>query len=224
MRPYVLLSVATSVDGHVDDASDARLVLSNEADLDRVDEVRAGCDAILVGASTVRRDDPRLVVRAERLRADRVARGRPADPLKVTITTSGELDPAARFFRTGESGRLVYCADATAGALGSRLGGLADVVAGGPGAVDLPWLLADLHGRGVRKLLVEGGPAVAGAFLAAGLVDELHLVIAPFFVGDPAAPRFTVPGSTPYGPARPMTLAEVRRLDGVVLLRYVFGG
>lgn len=220
----MLLSVATSVDGHVDDASDARLVLSNEADLERVDEVRAGCDAILVGASTVRRDDPRLVVRAERLRADRVAAGRPADPLKVTVTASGGLDPDARFFRTGEAGRLVYCADASAAALRDRLGDLADVVACGPGPVDPSRLLADLHGRGVRKLLVEGGPATAAAFLAADLVDELHLAIAPFFVGDPAAPRFAVPESTAYGPARPMALAEVRRVDDVVLLRYVFGG
>ena len=63
-RPYVLLSVAMSVDGCIDDASGTRLILSNEADLDRVDEVRAGCDAILVGAGTVRRDNPALQVRS----------------------------------------------------------------------------------------------------------------------------------------------------------------
>ncbi len=51
-RPYVLLSCATSIDGYIDDATDERLLLSNDADLDRVDEVRAGCDAILVGAGT----------------------------------------------------------------------------------------------------------------------------------------------------------------------------
>ncbi|MGH8574222.1 MAG: RibD family protein, partial [Gammaproteobacteria bacterium] len=63
-RPYVLLSVAVSVDGYIDDATDTRLLLSNEADVDRVDEVRASCDAILVGANTIRRDDPRLLVRS----------------------------------------------------------------------------------------------------------------------------------------------------------------
>ena len=61
-RPYVLLSVAMSVDGCIDDATDTRLILSNDADLDRVDEVRAGCDAILVGAGTIRRDNPALLV------------------------------------------------------------------------------------------------------------------------------------------------------------------
>ena len=73
-RPYTLLSCAMSLDGYLDDASDRRLILSNEADFDRVDEVRAGCDAILVGAATVRNDNPRLVV-AERARASPTASG-----------------------------------------------------------------------------------------------------------------------------------------------------
>jgi len=63
-RPYVLLSCATSADGYLDDATPRRLILSGPADLDRVDEVRAGCDAILVGAQTVRTDNPRLLIRA----------------------------------------------------------------------------------------------------------------------------------------------------------------
>ena len=64
-----------SIDGYLDTATDARLVLSNDADLDRVDGVRAGCDAILVGAETIRRDNPRLLVRSQARRDQRVARG-----------------------------------------------------------------------------------------------------------------------------------------------------
>src|SRR5690242_6089257 len=92
-RPYVLLSAAMSVDGHIDDGGPEPLVLSDAADLDRVDAVRAGVDAILVGATTLRRDDPRLLVRSEERRAARVAEGRAPDPLKVTLTGSGDLDP-----------------------------------------------------------------------------------------------------------------------------------
>ena len=62
-RPYTLLSCGVSLDGYLDSADDERLILSNDADLDRVDGVRAGCDAILVGATTVRNDNPRLLVR-----------------------------------------------------------------------------------------------------------------------------------------------------------------
>ena len=68
-RPYTILSCSISLDGYLGGATPERLVLSNEADLDRVDEVRAECDAILVGAATVRNDNPRLLVRDARLRA-----------------------------------------------------------------------------------------------------------------------------------------------------------
>ena len=90
-RPYVLLSCATSIDGYIDDASDQRLLLSNDDDLDRVDAVRASCDAILVGAGTVRRDDPRLLVRSADRRAERVACGRPASPTKVMLGNCNTL-------------------------------------------------------------------------------------------------------------------------------------
>ena len=97
-RPYVLLSCAMSVDGCLDAPGRERLVLSGAADLDRVDGERASSDAILVGAGTIRRDDPRLLIRSPERRAARVASGRPAHPARVTLTASGDLDPRARFF------------------------------------------------------------------------------------------------------------------------------
>src|SRR3954469_14432830 len=105
-RPYTLLSCGMSLDGYLDDATDQRLLLSNEADFDRVDEVRAGSDAILVGAATVRNDDPRLEVRSAARVADRVARGLPAQPVKVTVTNRAKLDPASRFFTVGDGPKL----------------------------------------------------------------------------------------------------------------------
>ena len=98
-RPYVLLSCATSADGYLDDASPRRLILSGPADLDRVDEVRAGCDAILVGAETIRADDPRLLIRDPRRRARRAARGLPEHPARVTLTATGDLDPQRPLLR-----------------------------------------------------------------------------------------------------------------------------
>jgi riboflavin biosynthesis pyrimidine reductase len=97
-RPYVLLSAAMSADGYIDDASSTRLVLSDEADLDRVDELRAASDAVMVGAQTVRADNPRLLVRSSARRQQRLELGRAASPRRVTITRSGRLDPQARFF------------------------------------------------------------------------------------------------------------------------------
>lgn len=217
-RPYVLLSVATSLDGYIDDTSGTRLVLSGEDDLDRVDEVRAGVDAILVGANTVRSDNPRLIIRSAERRAARVARGTTPDPMKVTITGTGRLDPDAAFFTLGESPKLVYALSPTVAAVSERLGSAALVVdAGDP--LDVPGMLADLRQRGVERLMVEGGGAVHTMFLGAGLVDELQLVIAPVFVGDPQAPRFVKPGVDGR-----MKLAEVRQIGDCALLRYLPGG
>ena len=249
-RPYVILSCATSADGYLDDASPRRLILSGPADLDRVDDVRAGCDAILVGAGTVRADDPRLLIRDPRRRARRAARGRPEHPARVTLTATGDLDPRARFFAPGAE-RLVYCATPALAPARARLGDRAVLIdAGDP--LSLEGLLSDLTERNVVRLLVEGGSRVLAEFLARDLADELQLATAPFFVADPAAPRLDIPRldaprldaprldaprldaprldaprlevpSNPSGPGRPMTLTEVRRLEDVVLHRYLLG-
>ncbi|GAA1099838.1 hypothetical protein GCM10009663_48160 [Kitasatospora arboriphila] len=217
-RPYVLLSAAVSLDGHLDDASPERLLLSNPADFDRVDEVRAGCDALLVGGTTLRRDNPRLLVNSPGRRARRVADGRPEYPLKVTLTASGGLSPALNFWHTGGA-KAVYTTDAAAPALRGALDGLAEVVALGA-EVGLGALLDDLGGRGVQRLMVEGGGSIHTQFLAQGLADELQLAVAPLLVGQPGAPRFLGPADYPGGPARRMRLLEARTVGDVVLLRY----
>lgn len=218
-RPYVLLSVAMSIDGYIDDTNSARLMLSNEEDLDRVDEVRASVDAILVGANTIRRDNPRLVIRSAEHQARRLRAGLPPQPLKVTLTGHGDLDATARFFSAGESQKIVYTRTVVAPALREALGNVATVVAAGE-PVDLAVVLNDLGEREVERLMVEGGGTIHTQFLAAGLVDEIHLVIAPFFVGDRNAPRFVHPARFPQDSQHPMTLVETRQIGSAVLLRY----
>jgi 5-amino-6-(5-phosphoribosylamino)uracil reductase len=218
-RPYTLLSCALSIDGYLDAGDGERLLLSNADDLARVDAVRAESDAILVGAATVRADDPRLLVRSPELRATRLAQGRSESPTRVTLTRRGDLDPSARFFTTGSSDRLVFCPGGVAGRLRRRLGTSATVIDGGH-RVDLHRVVEDLHVRGVRRLMVEGGGNVLTQFLTADLADELQLVVAPFFVGDSRASRFVGNGRFPFHPGRRATLAEVRPIGDVVLLRY----
>jgi 5-amino-6-(5-phosphoribosylamino)uracil reductase len=208
-----------SLDGFLDDASDQRLLLSNAADFDRVDEVRAGSDAIMVGAATVRNDDPRLQVRsAERIARRRTA-GRPAQPLKVTVTNRAKLDPDARFFTVGSGPKLVYCASDTLEMAAEQLSPVATVIDGGR-PVELRRVSEDLHTRGVRRLMVEGGGEVHTQLLTEGLADELQLVIAPIFVGRPGATRFVGAGRFPFSGGRRATLVESRPIGDVVLLRY----
>jgi riboflavin-specific deaminase-like protein len=208
VRPHVILSCAMSLDGYIDDASDRRLILSGPADLDRVDALRASCDAILVGAGTIRADNPRLLIRSEQRRAARAASGRPEHPAKVTFTTSGDLDPSAAFFTTGSGAKLVYVPDETVAA---RVPGAATAVV----AAGLDALLADLASRGVGRLLVEGGAAVHTAFLSSGRADELSLAIAPILVG--GGTRFVAPGEFPAGRLR---LLGVEAVGDMAVLSY----
>jgi 5-amino-6-(5-phosphoribosylamino)uracil reductase len=218
-RPYTLLSCSMSIDGYIDGASESRLLLSNDLDFERVDRVRAGVDAIMVGATTVRNDNPRLLVRDAGLRARRRARGLPETPAKVTVTSRGLLDLSARFFADDGSEKLVYAASPAVEALIGKVGQAAEVVDGGE-PLRLAGLAEDLHDRGVRRLMVEGGGSVHTQLLADDLVDELQLVVAPFFVGEPAARRFVGEGPFPWHPGRRAVLAETRQLGDVVLLRY----
>jgi riboflavin-specific deaminase-like protein len=217
--PYVLLSCAMSVDGYIDDTSADRLLLSNAEDFDRVDALRADSDAVLIGASTMRRDNPQLLVNSGERRAARVARGLPEYPLKVTVTGTGDLDPRLRFWHHGGE-KAVYCPDGVVAKVHETLGDLATVVGTGD-TVDLARVLADLALRGVGQLMVEGGSVTHTQFLTAGLVDEIHLAIAPFFVGQPDAPRFVGPGTFTNDLHHRMSLAEVRTIGDVALLRYL---
>jgi 5-amino-6-(5-phosphoribosylamino)uracil reductase len=218
-RPYTILSCSVSLDGYLDGATPDRLVLSNEADLERVDEVRAGCDAILVGAATVRSDNPRLLVRDPGLRRQRRTRGLVETPTKVTVTEHGHLDACSNFFVTGASEKLVYCARRSVPMARRRLAGVATVIDGGQ-PVEVRRLTEDLYDRGVRRLLVEGGGRVHTQFLTSGTADELHLVVAPFFVGTSRAHRFVGDGAFPWHPGHRARLVEARQIGDVVLLRY----
>ena len=265
-RPYTMLSCSVSLDGYLGDQT-PRLALSNEADFERVDAVRTSCDAILVGAVTVRTDNPRLLVRSPARRDERRARGLAPTPMKITVTERGDLDAHSNFFTTGEAEKLVYTSSPRVADARARLGPVATIVDGGrrgrvhhqrgdadgerrsgkrdPGRrpplvtedararlgpvativdggrrVRMRGLCEDLADRGVERLMVEGGGIVHTQFLSDDLVDELQLVVAPFFVGDSNAPRFVSDGRFPWNAQRRATLAEVRQLGDVVLLRY----
>lgn len=218
-RPYTLLSCGMSIDGYLDSVDVARLALSNDEDFDRVDAVRASCDAILVGAATVRNDNPRLMVRSAERQQARLDRGLESSPKKVTLTACGKLDSTANFFTTGTAERIVYAASECVVDVRQRLGCVATVVDGGD-RLDMGCVSEDLYVRGVRRLMVEGGGSIHTQFLTCGLVDELQLVVAPMFIGDSRATRFVSDGPFPWRPPHRAALADVKKIGDVVLLRY----
>ena len=197
----VHLSVAVSLDGYIDDRSPQRLVLSNSEDLADMRELRAQCDAILVGAQTLRRDDPSL--RGPKMRA--------------TLTESGELDPRLRFF-DGSARSIVLTSLQRADTLKRQFGDRAEVLA--LGCFDPDAILGALGALGVRSLWIEGGTRVLTMFLASGRFDTLRLAIAPFFVGDAGAPRMVDAARFVNDATRRLALRGVRPLGDVAVLDY----
>lgn len=169
----ITLSYATTSDHYLDDRSPERLVLSTPEDWAEVYRLRALHDAILVGAETVRRDDPSLRLRIPEARAERLAAGLRPDPVRVTLTASGDLSPAARLFTTGEGERIVFAPREL-----PALNGAAEVI-----PCDAPitaaQVVTELEKRGIRSLFVEGGPRTLRLFLEEGLADRVRVAVNP---------------------------------------------
>lgn len=206
----IILSAAISADGYLDDFERERLILSSPEDWRAIYALRAECDAILVGAGTLRQDNPALVIRDPKLRKKRLAEGRSADIMKVTVSSSGKLDPRLRFFTEGDGEKVIF----TTGILSDELSEVATVIS--RPEITSPIILEQLGKMGVNSVLVEGGSAILSMFLREKSWDEFRLGIAPVFVGDERAPRLVLDGE--YSP---MTLARTEKLGQTAVLHFV---
>jgi riboflavin-specific deaminase-like protein len=175
-RPRVLLSYAQSLDGSLALHRGERLALSSAASLQLTHQLRAAHQGILVGIGTVLVDDPSLTVRLadgshpqpivldSQLRfpdGSKLLSG-PCPPW-IAVTSRADERQAARLENQGA--RLIVCPET------------------GGGRVHLPWLMQRLRKKGVKSLMVEGGPAVISSFLVEKMADALVLTLAPVLAG-----------------------------------------
>ena len=199
----VVISAAISLDGFLDDDAPERLVLSSEEDFAEVRRLRANFDAILVGAETIRRDNPSL-------------RASGKQPRRVTITRSGVVSREARFFAVEGPRSVVLAPHGAADDLLARIGDLADVVS--LERDDAFGIVATLESLGIRRLFVEGGARVLTGFLSAGLFTRLRLSIAPFFLGGRGRAHFVEPATFRHDKDRRLHLVGVRNLGNCAVL------
>jgi 2,5-diamino-6-(ribosylamino)-4(3H)-pyrimidinone 5'-phosphate reductase len=243
-RPYVILNVAASVDGKIDTFERRGAAISSERDRARVDALRASVDAVMIGGHTVVDEDPRLTVKSAELRAERLARGVPENPAKVAVISSlDRLNPGGRFVTSGRARVIVFASD-TVGA--TRHQGKTDsgttirhergegsdtfatlrergveVFPVGAGRVDLAAAMRTLRDMGMARVLVEGGGTLNFELLRLGLVDEVHMFVAPVIFGGATAPTLADGQGFAREVAISLTQVEVDVWDdGGVLLRY----
>jgi riboflavin biosynthesis pyrimidine reductase len=218
-RPLVGVNMVTSIDGRAQLGGNAE-GLGSRADRRLMRLYRAAYDAVASGAGTLRADDFYSWL-PEDLAALRAAKGRRAQPLALLIAGGGPLPTDRRFFEHHEQPRAVAVGFGSPHAREIPLRGVETWVA--PSVVPQPgWLLQRLASLGVRSLLIEGGPTVNSAFLAADAFDELYWTVGARLVAAEALPMIA---SLPDGfPPRPARLVSAHRCADELFLRYRFGG
>ncbi len=175
-RPYVILNAAMTLDGKIATvAGDSKI--SCDADLNRIHELRAGVDAVMIGVGTVLADNPSLTVR----------RARGKNPTRVIIDSQAKTPPDARVLDGSAKTILATTRRAPRQRIERLRSAGAKVITCGVGKVDLQKLLEKLYAQGVRKLLLEGGSTLNWGMLERGLVDEMRVAVAPHIVGGAAA-------------------------------------
>lgn len=164
-----------SLDGFIATLSGDSCYVTGSENILHLHRLRALCDAVVVGAMTVESDNPQLTTR--------LVQGR--NPLRVVLDPQCRLPSSLRIFADGAAATLRVCARGAAGVVQARNRGedVLEVSADG-GRLDLEELLEQLHARGCWRVFVEGGGVTVSAFLEAGLLDRLHVAVAPLLIGN----------------------------------------
>lgn len=221
-RPFVSINVAMTADGKIDTFERKGALISSRRDKERVDRLRAESDAIMVGGKTLLEEDPKLTVKSEALRAERVARGRSPNPVKVCVVTKAELKNHSQFLLEGPARVVIFTTHQTSK---ERIAALrsqgAEVYTDGHDKVNLVNALSLLKELGINRLMVEGGATLNFELLRLGLVDEVTAYVAPLIFGGTSAPTMAAGSGLKRSEAIPLKLIQVESWDeGGVVLKY----
>ncbi len=220
-RPFVYVNMAMTVDGKITSAKREYPRFASPQDRTRMDRLRAGADALMVAAGTVRADNPALHVRTKSIREEREAGGKPHAPHRVLVSASADIPGDSRFFDTTHGGdSILVTTETVAEANLRRFEGRAEVWRLGQQRVDLRAALATLRKRGVDRLLVEGGGELNWALLELDLVDELYVTVTPTLLGGRDAPTLLGGASWSMEKHRRLRLLELDREGDELFCRY----
>jgi 2,5-diamino-6-(ribosylamino)-4(3H)-pyrimidinone 5'-phosphate reductase len=223
-RPFVFINIAMTADGKIDTYERKGSAISSLRDKERVDQLRADADAVMVGGKTLLDEDPKLTVKSEVLRTERVARGLSPNPIKVGVVTQAKIDVDSQFLNAGPADIVIFTTRQTSKKYLSLLKAQqVDVYVDHAEKVNLKRALATLKDLGVNRLMVEGGATLNFELMKLGLVDEITAYVAPMVFGGESAPTLAAGSGLKRSEAIPLELSEVETWeDGGVLLKYHF--
>jgi 2,5-diamino-6-(ribosylamino)-4(3H)-pyrimidinone 5'-phosphate reductase len=221
-RPFVFINVAMTADGKIDTVERKGSTISSPGDKERVDHLRADSDAIMVGGRTLLDEDPKLTVKSETLRAERMARGLSPNPVKVGVVTQAKIKADSQFLNSGPADIVIFTTNRTSKRYLSMLKSRhADVYIDDAEKVNLQRALATLKELGIHRLMVEGGSTLNFELMRLGLVDEITAYVAPLVFGGESAPTLAAGSVLKRSEAISLKLIEAEKWDdGGVVLKY----
>ena len=221
-RPFVFINVAMTADGKIDTFQRKGAAISSQRDKDRVDKLRAESDAVMVGGKTLIDEDPKLTVKSEALREERIKRGLAPNPIKVGVVSKLESNFLSKFLYEGNARIVIFTTHRTSkNELASLREQKVEVFIHDGERVDLAQMMNTLHELGVERLMVEGGATLNFEMIRLGLVDEISAYVAPMIFGGENAPTMAAGLGVERRDAVPLKLIHVENWsDGGVLLHY----
>lgn len=221
MRPSVIVNVAMSADGKLSTRERRQVKISGSDDFARVDRLKAGCDAVMVGIGTVLADDPSLTIKNPELKSRRLQEGRPEHPVRVIIDSRARTPPGSAVLNRGDGLRVVAVSGRADPGRVAALRAKATVIAAGTDEVDLVAVLDVLGKMGIRRLMAEGGGTLIAGLVRAGLVDEFYTYVGSIIIGGKDAPTpADGPGWVKETEFARLALTDVTRMDDGVLLHW----
>ncbi len=189
-RPFTFINSAMSADGKISTKKRKQVKISGKADFDRVDELRAGADAVMVGIGTVLADDPSLTVKSEERRKRRASQGLDENPVRIVVDSTARIPLTADIFKKARASASWWSRRPLRPIKLNALKAKAEVIVAGDREVDLAEMARELKKRGIGRLMVEGGATLNWAMTRAGLVDEISVFVGNIIIGGKEAPTF----------------------------------
>lgn len=217
-RPFVFINSAMSADGKISSRDRRQIKISGKEDLNRVEELRASSDAIMVGVGTVLADDPGLRIKSRLLQEKRKDMGLAGEPLRIVADSNARTPTNAKILGPG---CMIAVSNSAPEERLEGLGSDCEIIKCGSEMVDLSELMEELYNRGMRRLMVEGGARLNWSLIELGLVDEIYVFIGGMIIGGEKAPSL-VDGSGFQNSFPRLSLQSVQRLDEGILLQWSF--
>lgn len=221
--PFVFINAAMSADGKIATIERRQTRISGNLDFDRVDEIKASSDAVMVGIGTVLSDDPSLTVKSDKRKGERRARGVEENPARIVVDSMARTPIDSDIFKKGEGKRIIAVSESAPQEKVKQLSGKADIISAGKDKVDLKKLLIQLKKHGINKIMVEGGATLNWGLVSNGLVDEIYTFIGNIILGGKDAPTL-VDGDGCEGVACRLELMSCEKLEDGMLVRWKVQG